>query len=62
MNLGSPLVSPEFLRAVRCRSISPKVPDETRMKQYPFPFENVMKQIAGINVVRGGATHEPRTQ
>jgi len=31
----------------RCRL--PKVPDETRMKQYTFPCENVVKQIAGIN-------------
>jgi hypothetical protein len=29
-----------------------QVPDETRMKQYPFPCENVVKQIAGINPVR----------
>jgi hypothetical protein len=26
-----------------------QVPDETRMKQFPFPCENVVKQIAGIN-------------
>jgi hypothetical protein len=26
-----------------------QAPDETRMKQYPVPNENVVKQTAGIN-------------
>jgi hypothetical protein len=28
-----------------------QVPAETGMKQYPFPRENVVKQIAGINAL-----------
>ena len=41
-----------------------QVPDETRMKQYPFPCENVVKQIAGINALanNGVATDRSRPQ
>jgi hypothetical protein len=41
-----------------------QVPDETRMKQNPFPCENVVKQIAGINALanNGVATDRSRPQ
>jgi len=43
---------PDFRRRPRSKKYrlpGHQVPDETLMKQYPFPCENVVKQIAGIN-------------
>jgi hypothetical protein len=64
------------MRAVMSRPIAPnarlanvldrvpfiQVPDETRMKQYPFPCENVVKQIAGINALANNGVATDRSR